>query len=417
MKSHDTADLLESVAGFVDRYVELRAEAEQDTVALWVLHSWVPEAAFTTPYLAVLSPEKRSGKTRLLEVLESLCARPWRVLGPSEAVLYRTLDARKPTLLIDEVDGLFNSSTERSEPLRTLLNSGNRRGTVVPRCVGPNLEVRDFEVFGPKVLAGIDNRTFPETVRDRSIVVKMQRKTTPRERWLPREIEQPVAEVRDWLESWADGVRDRLERARPDLPTDLDDRAAEGWEALLAIADLAGESWPDRARRAALELSAGASEEEESRGVRLLRDVQAAFDDREVLSTAELLEALNALDESPWGAWHQGEGLRPRDLARLLRPYEVRSQTVRLSDTDTPKGYKREAFEDPWARYLSEAPQAPQPPQAGFSATESSLWDADVADVADVADSRGCDNGRPATHEEEAELERLRAKLGPGGAS
>ncbi len=102
MSQHDTAELLESVAGFVDRYVEFKSEAQLDTVGLWVLHSWVAEAAYTTPYLAILSPEKRSGKTRLLEVLESLCARPWRMLAPSEAVLYRKLNQDKPTVLLDE---------------------------------------------------------------------------------------------------------------------------------------------------------------------------------------------------------------------------------------------------------------------------------------------------------------------------
>lgn len=207
-----------------------------------------------------------------------------------------------------------------------------------------------------------------------------------------------MLELSTWLESWADAVRDRLHDARPHLPDELDDRAAEGWEALLAIADLAGDGWPERARRAALELSAGVDEEEESRGVRLLRDIHAAFADREVMSTAALLEALNAMEESPWGAWHQGEGLRPRDLGRLLRPYEVKSQTVRLAESDTPKGYKREAFEDPWARYLSEAPQPPQAPQAPNYATESPLESAVVADVADVADAPGSQNGDSPGH-------------------
>lgn len=158
----------------------------------------------------------------------------------------------------------------------------------------------------------------------------------------------------EWLGSWSDAVRDRLQDARPHLPTELDDRAAEGWEALFAIADLAGGDWSSRARQAALELSAGVAEEEESRGVQLLRDIKAAFGDREVMSTAAILEALNGMEEAPWGAWHQGEGLRPRDLGRLLRPYEIKSQTIRLSDSDTPKGYKRDAFEDSWRRYLSE---------------------------------------------------------------
>jgi hypothetical protein len=308
------------------------------------------------------------------------------MLAPSEAVLYRKLNQDRPTILLDEVDGLFNGATERSEPLRTLLNSGNRRGTTIPRCVGPQFEVKDFEVFGPKVLAGIDNQTFPETVRDRSIVVKMQRKTTPKERWLPREVEHTVGEITAWLDGWADLARDRLGDARPELPTELDDRAAEGWEALLAIADLAGGEWPARARRAALELSAGV-EEEESRGVRLLRDIRVAFEERHGMWTTGLLEALNTTEEAPWGAWHQGDGLRPRDLARLLRPYEVKSRPVRLG-ADVAKGYYRGQFEDAWSRYCSEGLQALH------RLHRSPGGERDVTDVTDVTLSRGTENGR-----------------------
>jgi len=403
MSQHDSAALLARITAFIERYVELRSSAEAVVLSLFVCHTYVIEAAFSTPYITVLSPEKQSGKTRLLEVLAALCARAWQVLGPSEAVLYRTLDVKRPTLLLDEVDGLFKNSAERTEPLRTLLNAGNRRGTTVPRCVGPQSELRDFEVFGPKVLAGIDNGTFPDTIRDRSIVVKMARKRRKMERFMPRDVEPVALEIREWLDSWAELVVDRLKDARPELPDELDDRSAEGWEALLAIADLAGGDWPTKARRAALELS-GAQEEEESRGVRLLRDIRSAFEDREVMATAALLEALNGMEESPWGGWHQGEGFRPRDLARLLRPYEVKPATVRLSETETPKGYKREAFEDLWDRYLSEPPQAQQAPQAAHG-------EGDVADVADVAVSSGSSNGWTSEHAE-GEVERLGAKWG-----
>ena len=66
-----SAILLDDVARFVRRFVVL-TEAQADTLALWVAHTHAFEAAETTPYLAITSAEKRSGKTRLLEVLELL---------------------------------------------------------------------------------------------------------------------------------------------------------------------------------------------------------------------------------------------------------------------------------------------------------------------------------------------------------
>ena len=93
------------------------------------------------------SPEKRCGKTRLLDVLELLVAKPWRTIMPSEAVLFRKIDAAAPTLLLDETDAIFNAKNANTEPLRAVLNAGNRRGTIVPRCVGPRQQLVDFSVF------------------------------------------------------------------------------------------------------------------------------------------------------------------------------------------------------------------------------------------------------------------------------
>ena len=110
-----------------------------DLCALWVLHTWIFEEFEQTSYLNPRSPEKQSGKTGLLEVLEQLCPNPGRWTLPSEAAVYRTIEAYKPTLLLDEIDAIWNERNgDRYEGLPALLNSGNRHGASVPRCVGAN---------------------------------------------------------------------------------------------------------------------------------------------------------------------------------------------------------------------------------------------------------------------------------------
>ena len=77
-----------------------------------------------------------------MEVPELLVPRPWQVISPSEAVLYRTVDGSMPTLLLDEVDTIFNPRTAKdNEHLRALINSGNRPGITVPRCLGNSQKV------------------------------------------------------------------------------------------------------------------------------------------------------------------------------------------------------------------------------------------------------------------------------------
>jgi predicted pyridoxine 5'-phosphate oxidase superfamily flavin-nucleotide-binding protein len=351
-----SAELLAGVVEFVRRYVVM-SQAQADAVALWTAHTHAADAAEASPYLAVTSAEKRSGKTRLLDVLELLAAKPWRVITPSEAVVFRKLDADQPTLLLDEVDAIFNPKANGNhEGLRAILNAGNRRGTSVPRCVGPNQSLRSFSVFSPKALAGIGE--LPETVADRSVPIRLKRRAPGEqvERFRRRDVESQAQPLRDRAQEWAESHLDTLREARPEIPDELHDRAQDAWEPLLAIADAAGRPWPERARVAATELSNGHEREERSLGVQLLADVRRVFNEQgaEAIATAELLRALTADEEAPWAHYHHdGSPLSARSLAGRLRRYEVSSRTVWLAGGDTAKGYKREWFEDAWERYLT----------------------------------------------------------------
>lgn len=346
-----TAKLLDDIESTIARFIALRDDHQAVTVALYVAHTHVFDAAETTPYLAVLSAEKRSGKSRLLELLARLCRRAEHTSGASEAALFQTIERSQPALLLDEIDAVFAQTAERTEALRGAINSGNRKAGSVLRG-GKDGQPQRFSTFCPKVLAGIENGKLPDTIRDRSIPIILRRKPpgVQVERLLWRDVAADVQGIHDGLLAWAADHEEELARARPDLPEQLDDRSAEGWEPLLAIADLAGGSWPARAREASVLLAGDFSEEEESRGVRLLADLRTVFG-AEPMATADLLDALNALEESAWGSWHEGSGMTARDLARLLRPYEVRPRNVRTA-TGQAKGYHRDDLLDSWSRYL-----------------------------------------------------------------
>ena len=143
----DLAALLDDTRAFVRGYVVM-SDDQAIAVALWEFHTHAFGAADYSPYLAITSPEMRSGKTTLLKLLELLCARPWRVITPSEAVVFRKINRDRPTLLLDEYDTIFQ---ERDyEPLRAILNAGNEPGTHVPRCVGRASSSRISPSFAPR---------------------------------------------------------------------------------------------------------------------------------------------------------------------------------------------------------------------------------------------------------------------------
>ncbi|MGI8778249.1 MAG: DUF3631 domain-containing protein [Acidimicrobiales bacterium] len=355
--------LLDAVEGFLVRFVAFPSKAAADAVALWVVHSWALAAAESTPRLALLSAEKRSGKSRLLELLELLVAHPVMTASMSAAALFRTIEAAHPTLLMDEVDTVFGKANEdRNEELRGLLNAGHRRGAMAYRCAGPKMaEVKAYTAFAPVALAGIGE--LPSTIGDRSITIKMKRRRPDEEveRFRRRKVAAAAARLSGRIEAWATANVDTLAAAEPDLPAALDDRAADGWEPLLAIADAAGGQWPGRARRAALQLSADKAPEDDTAGVRLLADCRTVFDgDR--MASADLAAQLAALEDAPWGAWF-GHPLDARGLARLLRRYDVVPKKLRDGD-GTVRGYERSAFVDAWGRYLGsgDGPSAPSDP-------------------------------------------------------
>jgi hypothetical protein len=356
--SEHLAALLDALCDFIRSYMVIAAP-QTHAQALWVAHTHVLDAFETTPFLAVTSPEKRCGKTRLLDVLELLVARPWRAIMPSEAVLFRKINAVAPTLMLDETDAIFNAKRSGdTEPLRALLNAGNRRGATVPRCVGPTQQLVDFHVFGAKVLTGIGS--LPDTIADRSIPIRLARKRPDEraQRFRRREALERSEPLRQDLESWAADAVAWLEQARPEIPDGLDDRAEEAWEPLLAIAELAGGHWPDRARAAAVVLSGGDGRDDEALGVRLLADVRDVFGESDRLSSADLAAGLCTIEESPWGNLY-GKQLDARGLARRLRPFDVRPRTVRFEDGSVAKGYHREQFDDPFARYLAPVRETP----------------------------------------------------------
>lgn len=86
-------------AGFLRRYVVFQFPEQSILVALWIVHTWLLEAFDYTPYLHVHSAEKRSGRTRLLDVIQLLARRAWRAVSPiSEGG--SNLEATEPAAIV-----------------------------------------------------------------------------------------------------------------------------------------------------------------------------------------------------------------------------------------------------------------------------------------------------------------------------
>ena len=300
------------------------------------------DAGDVSPLMVLVSPTKRCGKTSVLIVLYFLTPRSELSSNITAPALFRYIEDVRPTLLIDEAD----SFAKDNEELRGILNSGHTKAAAnVIRNV--DHKPRRFSTWAPKAIATIG--TLADTLEDRAVVVRLQRKppgaTVER---LRRRDNADFAALRSQAARWAADNFDKLADPNPKMP-DLNDRAADNWRPLLAIADLAGGTWPEEARRAACLLSG--EEQDGAIGVELLRDIRSAFGDDDVIRSSDLVAKLTADPERPWAEWKHGRPLTQKQLAGLLAPFHIISLTVHPPGLPDGKGYRRIDFEEAWAAY------------------------------------------------------------------
>lgn len=340
--------LLDDIAAYIKKHVRL-PDSAADAIALWCLHAHCFYKAEISPRLAITSPEKRCGKTTLLRVIEALVPRPLQVAHITAAALFRTVEAKRPTLLIDEADTFLSENEE----LRGIINSGHARDGQVVRLVGDDHEPHAFSTFCPTVIAAIGS--VPGTIEDRSISISLARKRR----------EEPVARFRinkrlgfpDLCRKAARWVQDNaasVSEMDPTVPEELNDRAADNWRSLIAIADQAGGDWPTSARNAALELSSSRAGESDTLRGMMLADIRELFLAKrlEQLKSEMLVGSLNTMIDRPWPNFDRGRPLTAAGLARMLKPYKIYPSTIRFGG-ETAKGYRVADFRDTFDRYLT----------------------------------------------------------------
>jgi hypothetical protein len=376
----DGAAVLDEAHAILTRYVVFPGPQTADAVTLYAAATHAAAELEFATRLVIKSPVKRCGKSRLLDVLAQLVHGPLTTSDISAAALVHSIsNDDPPTIMLDEADAIFGKGLkgdEKAEHLRGILNAGFGRDRPYTRWDITTRSVQDCPTFAFAVLAGIG--AMPDTIEDRAVIIALRRRA-PGEavaKYRTRRDKPRVTAVGDRLAAWVVPNAKAIGAAVPRMPTGLNDRAEDTWEALLAVADAAGGKWPARARAAALALSADA-EDDAADSMRLLADLRDVFGTADALHGETILAKLHEISEAPWGEWF-GKPLNARSLAKLLAPYGIRSRDVKITGT-TLKGYRREDLWDAWARYLP----AERPLSGTPSATSATPVTAQVRAVAD----------------------------------
>lgn len=359
----DGSTLLADLERYMRRFARLTVE-QAVILAVYILHTHVIDASTFTPYIQIWSAVMRSGKTRVLELLDLLVCNPWKTERVSAAALVRKIAKSRPTLLLDESDTAFASDKDYSETLRGILNAGFQKGGCAHLCVKEkgDWDVKEFPVFCPKVIAGIGMERLPATVRDRSISIEMKRKRDDEaiEDFDTEDELEATARLRKRIRTWAGQSGNHLKCwPKPEKLPAVSDRQRDICNPLLKIADFVGEGWLPKLK-AALTSTMRAHKDDQPLNVQLLADIREVFLQTETgrLPSDKLVRHLIEIEASPWAEFNNGKPITANRLSRLLKPFKIETMKLRFEDK-TPWGYLRESFADAWSRYLPQSSHGP----------------------------------------------------------
>jgi hypothetical protein len=363
----DGAAVLGRARDYLKKYVAYPSSHALVAHTLLCAHTHLLEAFDSTARVAFLSAFPESGKTRALEATEPLVCRPISTVNASANYLFRKAGdaAGPPTVLFDEIDTIFGKKAKEHEDIRGFINAGHRRGATFGHCrvVGNTVLTEESPCYAAVMMAGLG--WLPDTLLSRSVVIRMHRRLKS-EKVTPFRTRTSIPEgqkIGAQLAKWAMSVFEKAAAARPELPEGVEDRQADAWEPVLAVADLAGGEWPELAREAAVALVKVNRDTPLSLKLRLLRDSRLVFwqnlmtavEARPMgLLTEVVLNGLYQLEEAPWGVINKGEQFTDAELSKHMEDYGVEPLQLRPCPGNRAqrRGYPLKALAMAWRRYL-----------------------------------------------------------------
>jgi len=345
----DGSLLLDEITEIINKHMIL-PQGALPAITLWVVLTYVFNAFKICPKLAIISPEKRCGKSTLLDLLGRLTHKSLLSSNITPSALFRAVDLWQPTLLIDEADTFLAG---RNDDLIGMINSGHtKRTAVVIRVAGDDLQPKQFSTWAPMAFASIKGLT--STVMDRSIGIHLtRRKEQETVQKTSLDFWDDCQVIRQKLTRWGQDHFESLKSQLVEPPAIANDRAMDNWTPLFTIAGVVGGSWPEEVQSAYEFLNHQG--DEETPAVRLLQDIQTIFTQQqcERLHSVDLVRYLVAIDESPWHEWRNGQPITASQMAKMLSAFGIRSKTLRAGVPEKRlKGYTLAQFQDAFSRYL-----------------------------------------------------------------
>lgn len=346
----DTNWMVEEIKRQINYYCILPDECIAPIVT-WIIGTYCFNAFRIFPKLCIFSPQKRCGKSTLMEVLDALSNSSLMASNVSPAVIYRIIESYQPTLLLDEAD-TWLVGKHVNDDMRGIINSGHTKTTArVLRCEGDKSEPKVYSTWSPMAIGMIGKPQ--STIADRAIMVSMRRKlkneTTHK---LFVDYKEKCIELRRAILRWSKDKSEAISKTNPKPPPLNNDRAMDNWTPLLAIAQCIGEPLLSEINDSYFIINTDDTDEEDI-GVELLKDIESIFSKLRIdrIHSQPLVIQLTTMDDRPWSEWKRGKPMTANSLSRLLKAFNIKPKDIRINDT-VRKGYDKKEFLDSFGRYI-----------------------------------------------------------------
>lgn len=343
----DIAPLLDDIETYISEHTVL-PDGASTAITLWCLSTYLINQFRIYPRLIVTSPEKRCGKSTLLDLIEAFSYKALITSNLSAAVIYRLIEQEQPTLIMDEADTFVANSTS---DMTGIINSGQARSRAfVIRCTGDDHKPMRYSTWAPMVLASIGELN--PTIMDRGIIIQLVRKSDKETvHRLPNELVQRALVPRQQLLKWAQDNAATIANKIIEPPAIGNDRAVDNWLPLFTISNQVSKNWHEKCKQAYRLLEKNGKDPELV--TVLLQDIRAIFSNHgsDKISSAELVLKLVSDKDKPWCEVRNGRAMSQHKLAEMLKLYGIKPKAIRIPP-GTPRGYDRGQFTDTFDRYL-----------------------------------------------------------------
>jgi len=344
----DIVKILNDIESYIINHTILPKGASS-AIALWCLATYLINTFNIFPKLTIYSPEKRCGKSTVLDILEAFCCKSCMTSNISAAAIYRMIEESQPTLIIDEADTFVAGGSNKD--MVGIINSGHAKNRAyVSRCVGDDYQAKNFSTWSPMVLASIGS--LQPTIMDRSIAIQINRKTaTESVKRIQSDLFDAAKVTRSRMLKWSNDNADTIKQNIIEPKSHGNDRAVDNWIPLFTIAKLVSKNWLKKCEASYIFLTD--FDEDLQPSTLLLEDIRQIFSDHDdvLISSADLVRKLNELEDQPWCEWKNGKSMSKYDLAIVLKKYNIKPKGIRYKGK-TPKGYRLDQFKDAFERYL-----------------------------------------------------------------